>query len=52
MVEVYRGDTYVQAQTPGSWDAIVFERSDSVEYGSAGMLHSDSDSSGQRTSLR
>ena len=39
MVEVYRGDTCVQAQTPGSWDAIVFERRDSVAQGSAGILH-------------
>jgi catechol 2,3-dioxygenase-like lactoylglutathione lyase family enzyme len=36
-VEVYRGDDFIQAQTPGARDVLVFERSDG-EVGSTGSV--------------
>jgi catechol 2,3-dioxygenase-like lactoylglutathione lyase family enzyme len=39
VVEVYRGDDFVQAQTPGSWDVLVFERATEPIAGSGGIVH-------------
>ena len=39
MVEVYRGDGFIQAQTPGSWDVLVFEESPGRARGSGGIKH-------------
>lgn len=39
MVEVYRGAGFIQAQKPGSWDVLVFERSDVEPAGSGGISH-------------
>jgi catechol 2,3-dioxygenase-like lactoylglutathione lyase family enzyme len=39
VVEVYRGDGFIQAQTPGSWDVLVFERASEAVSGSGGIAH-------------
>lgn len=39
MVEVYRGEGFVQAQTPGSWDVLVLEAAPDHEPGSGGIRH-------------
>ena len=39
MVEVYRGDGFIQAQTPGSWDVIVFEAAAGRVPGAGGIKH-------------
>ena len=39
MVEVYRSEGFIQAQTPGTWDVIVFEEGKDHEPGSGGVLH-------------
>jgi len=39
MVAVYRGDDFLQAQTPGARDVIVFERSTRAIGTSAGIAH-------------
>ena len=39
MVAVYRGDDFIQAQTPGAHDVIVFERSTRSVGKSAGIAH-------------
>jgi catechol 2,3-dioxygenase-like lactoylglutathione lyase family enzyme len=39
MVEVYRGDGFIQAQTPGSWDVIVFEQGGAPAQSSGGIKH-------------
>ena len=38
VVEVYRGEGFVQAQTPGTWDVLVFEEG-AVPGTGGGMLH-------------
>ena len=38
-IEVYRGDGFIQAQTPGSRDVLVFEQHTSRQAGSGGILH-------------
>ena len=38
-VEVYRSNNFVQAQTPGSWDVLVFEKSPGHPVGSGGIGH-------------
>ena len=39
MVEVYRGEDFVQAQTPGSRDVIVFKKDASNAGRSGGVIH-------------
>jgi catechol 2,3-dioxygenase-like lactoylglutathione lyase family enzyme len=39
VVPVYRDDGFVQAQTPGSRDVLVFEKSASRTFGSGGIAH-------------
>ena len=39
MAEVYRGDDFLQAQTPGTWDVLVFEKANGAELGSGGIAH-------------
>ena len=39
MVEVYRGAGFIQAQTPGSWDVIVFEEAPDRAPGPCGIKH-------------
>jgi catechol 2,3-dioxygenase-like lactoylglutathione lyase family enzyme len=39
MAEVYRGDDFIQAQTPGTWDVLVFEKATGAESGSGGIAH-------------
>ena len=39
VAEVYRGDGFIQAQTPGSWDVLVFEEDADHEMGSGGIAH-------------
>ena len=39
VVAVYRGDDFVQAQTPGAHDAIVFERKTGYGAGGGGIAH-------------
>jgi catechol 2,3-dioxygenase-like lactoylglutathione lyase family enzyme len=39
VVEVYRGERFIQAQTPGSWDVLVFEEDADHVTGSGGILH-------------
>jgi catechol 2,3-dioxygenase-like lactoylglutathione lyase family enzyme len=39
MVVVYRGDGFVQAQTPGSRDVLVFEEKNERATGSGGIAH-------------
>ena len=39
MVEVYRGEDFVQAQTPGSRDVIVFKKDASHAGQSGGVIH-------------
>ena len=39
MAEVYRGEDFIQAQTPGTWDVLVFEKASGVEFGSGGIAH-------------
>jgi len=37
-VEVYRGDGFIQAQTPGSRDVLVFEKKKSAQTGKSGGI--------------
>jgi catechol 2,3-dioxygenase-like lactoylglutathione lyase family enzyme len=39
MAEVYRGEDFIQAQTPGTWDVLVFEKAGGTEFGSGGIAH-------------
>jgi len=39
VVEVYRGEGFIQAQTPGSWDVLVFESAAGDEQGSGAVSH-------------
>jgi catechol 2,3-dioxygenase-like lactoylglutathione lyase family enzyme len=39
MAEVYRGDDFIQAQTPGTWDVLVLEKAPGAEFGSGGIAH-------------
>ena len=39
VVEVYRGERFIQAQTPGSWDVLVFEEDTDHAAGSGGIVH-------------
>ena len=38
-VEVYQGDGFLQLQTPGSWDVLVFEERPSEAGPAGGVLH-------------
>ena len=38
-VEIYRGDGFVQLQTPGSWDVLVLERQPSKSGKSGAVMH-------------
>jgi catechol 2,3-dioxygenase-like lactoylglutathione lyase family enzyme len=39
MVAVYRGNGFIQAQTPGAWDALVLEEQTDRAPGSGGIAH-------------
>ncbi len=39
VVPVYQGDDFVQAQTPGSWDVLVFERAPASAGKKGGVAH-------------
>ncbi|MGH7500821.1 MAG: VOC family protein [Longimicrobiales bacterium] len=39
VIEVYRSGGFIQAQTPGSWDVLVFERDKAEAGGSGGISH-------------
>ena len=39
VVAVYEQDDFVQVQTPGSWDVLVFERNQAVAGKSGGIAH-------------
>jgi len=39
MVAVYRGETFIQAQTPGARDVLVFERSDNPAVALGAIAH-------------
>lgn len=39
VVEVYRGEQFIQVQTPGSRDVVVFEQHMDNIHGSGGILH-------------
>ncbi len=39
MVEVYRGTNFIQAQTPGSRDVLVFEQVETVDPRAGGIRH-------------
>jgi catechol 2,3-dioxygenase-like lactoylglutathione lyase family enzyme len=51
-VEVYRSAGFIQAQTPGSRDVLVFQLDPEHPPGSGGMLMSVSDSRRRKTSRR
>lgn len=38
-IEVYRGDTFVQLQTPGTWDVLVLEAQPEQAGQTGGVLH-------------
>jgi catechol 2,3-dioxygenase-like lactoylglutathione lyase family enzyme len=39
VVKVYADETFIQAQTPGSWDVLVFERNEAAAGGRGGIAH-------------
>jgi catechol 2,3-dioxygenase-like lactoylglutathione lyase family enzyme len=39
MVAIYRGDGFVQAQTPGTWDVLVLEEGERAAVGKSGISH-------------
>jgi catechol 2,3-dioxygenase-like lactoylglutathione lyase family enzyme len=39
VVEVFRGERFLQVQTPGSWDVLVFEEKPDGPGGSGGIAH-------------
>jgi catechol 2,3-dioxygenase-like lactoylglutathione lyase family enzyme len=39
VAEVYRGEGFIQAQTPGSWDVLVFESDGGVQRSSGSVSH-------------
>jgi catechol-2,3-dioxygenase len=38
-VEVYKGDDFIQLQTPGTWDVLVFERKPRQAGKAGGIMH-------------
>jgi len=38
-VEIYRGDEFVQMQTPGTWDVLVFEKKPRLAGRAGGIMH-------------
>jgi catechol 2,3-dioxygenase-like lactoylglutathione lyase family enzyme len=38
-VEIYRGDEFVQMQTPGAWDVLVFEKKPRLAGKAGGVMH-------------
>ena len=38
-IEIYRGDEFVQMQTPGTWDVLVFEKKPRLAGRAGGIMH-------------